>query len=301
MSITQREIAKQLGVSTMTVSRALTGKTGNKVSAELIQKIKAVAKFANYHENRLAKAMRTGVIPLSALCLYRTEELSDRLGSYWFDLVSHYTRTFSDQQLEILFIPFSTTDELAGRLNRLNCAGLISSISANIIPGESTAEIEIMKSIGLPYVLLGHPEDETVPYVYVDNSEISVLLLDILRDFGAEKLNWFQLGLPLPTDAEAADPKLFFQVPGPTEVNILTRLSGISEHRIFIVTSDKYNLASHKGFLIKNHTKERCRNAYKLMSLQMQNKPLPKNLKLIKITNQDITKVYPVDKEAAIL
>ena len=71
MRITQKEIARQMGVSTMTISRVLNGKGGNKVSAELVCKIRNAAAKAGYHENRLAKAMRTGEVPLSALCLHR--------------------------------------------------------------------------------------------------------------------------------------------------------------------------------------------------------------------------------------
>ena len=43
MRITQKEIARQMGVSTMTISRVLNGKGGNKVSAELVCKIRNAA------------------------------------------------------------------------------------------------------------------------------------------------------------------------------------------------------------------------------------------------------------------
>ena len=49
MRITQKEIARQMGVSTMTISRVLNGKGGNKVSAELVCKIRNAAAKAGYH------------------------------------------------------------------------------------------------------------------------------------------------------------------------------------------------------------------------------------------------------------
>src|SRR5690554_931538 len=57
-NVTMRDIAARLGVSVVTVSKALNDKEG--VSEELKEKIKALADEMGYRVNALAKAMKEG-------------------------------------------------------------------------------------------------------------------------------------------------------------------------------------------------------------------------------------------------
>ena len=290
MRITQKEIARQMGVSTMTISRVLNGKGGNKVSAELVCKIRNAAAKAGYHENRLAKAMRTGEVPLSALCLHQLPDDEAR-SSYWLNLMSHYTKVLFEHQRETLFIPYASPEELKMRLTSLSAAGLISSAAANIMPGRSAEVADAMQSIRLPYVLLGNPEDKTVPYAYVDNDGIGSLLLELLREDGVKELIWFREDMPLPKRTVAANPEICFQVSSIAGFCKLNRLGGIPESRIFIVSDRPGMIKGYSGFLVRNHTEERCRNAWRQLRLQSRNQPIPDVLKVIKITPDDITRI----------
>ncbi len=58
MALTLKEIADQVGVSKMTVSRVLNGKTSGQVSAELAVKIKRVLAKHNYQPNQHARNLR---------------------------------------------------------------------------------------------------------------------------------------------------------------------------------------------------------------------------------------------------
>ena len=55
--VTIMDIARELGISKSTVSRALSGDTGN-VKAETLQKILATAERMGYHRNELAVNFR---------------------------------------------------------------------------------------------------------------------------------------------------------------------------------------------------------------------------------------------------
>ena len=55
--VTIKDIARELGISKSTVSRALSGDTGN-VKAETLQKIMETAEQMGYHRNDLAVHLR---------------------------------------------------------------------------------------------------------------------------------------------------------------------------------------------------------------------------------------------------
>lgn len=52
MSITLKDIAQQAGVSQMTVSRILNGKTQGQVSEEVISRVRSIASELKYRSNR---------------------------------------------------------------------------------------------------------------------------------------------------------------------------------------------------------------------------------------------------------
>ncbi len=296
MSITQKEIARKLNISMMTVSRVLSGKAGNKVSASLAQKIWETAEQADYHENRLAKAMRTGFVPLSVLCLHRPAASdSVRISSqfYWFDLISNYTSVLTEHKLETLLVAFSTPEELSSRLRALKSANLISSIAANISPDYEEEEIKVIQEIGLPYILLGHPKDESLPYVYVENRNVSSLLLDLLRPLGAKELRFYDSTMPLPASKDAKNPQVFFHVSNLQERNILHQLSNIPLRRLYVATGNSYALTGCGGFLVDAHTRERCQNAYQILHHQQEGKTVPQRLKKITISAADISFIDP--------
>ena len=65
--VTIMDIARELGISKSTVSRALSGDTGN-VKAETLQKILATAERMGYHRNELAVNFRPYIAKKQFLC-----------------------------------------------------------------------------------------------------------------------------------------------------------------------------------------------------------------------------------------
>ena len=60
MAVTLKEIADELGVSRMTVSRVLSGKSRGQVSAAVAEKVKAALERHHYRPNLNARSLRTG-------------------------------------------------------------------------------------------------------------------------------------------------------------------------------------------------------------------------------------------------
>lgn len=294
--MTQKEIASVFGVSIMTVSRVLSGKEGNKVSPELAAKIRETARKGNYRENRLAKAMRTGVVPLSALCLNHSSP-GRGMGTYWFDIVSHHTAILSDHQQEVLLVPFSDMEEFARRLDSLHRANLISSVVANILPGRGQEEVRILQDLGLPFVLLGKVEDPDVPHVYVDNSFVADFLLELLYEKGARSMGYYNPGTTgLPSPEQIRDENCFFHVDTVLDKRKLHCRTGIREDRIHVVTHNEDLLNGNGGFLVNNHTQERCENVWKLLKMQMDFISPDRSLCNIPIRKEDISYISPIEK-----
>ena len=67
MAVTLREIAEEIGVSKMTISRVLNGKNKGQVSAELSAKIKAALAKYNYQPNMNARNLRSARISDDAI------------------------------------------------------------------------------------------------------------------------------------------------------------------------------------------------------------------------------------------
>lgn len=63
MAVTLKEIAEEIGVSKMTISRVLNGKTQGQVSPELTAKIKAALAKYNYQPNQSARNLRSAKQP----------------------------------------------------------------------------------------------------------------------------------------------------------------------------------------------------------------------------------------------
>ena len=69
MSITMTELAKRLGLSQSTISRALNYKDGGRMKPELAARIREVARQAGFHPNQAAATLRTGASKMIGVSL----------------------------------------------------------------------------------------------------------------------------------------------------------------------------------------------------------------------------------------
>lgn len=293
MKPTLKEIAKAAGVSTMSVSRVLSGKTG-KVSAKVAEKIRQTARDMGYRENRLAKAMRTGVIPLLAFCLHESHN-GDVPNLYWFDVIRNARHTFAANKFEVLFITYPTVEELAERITSLRDGNMIGGVITNLMPGKEKEICRVIRECGLPAVIFGEiSEEENIPYSYIDDSELTPVILDKLRRRGAEKLVWYAQYMDLPPPEEVNDEKIWFQVGSELLKTRLIRLCGIPAERVVITSNFEAYLGGHGGFTIRSHTVERCLYALETLRQQMMKQPVTRKCMCVKLTAEDVQEIDPL-------
>jgi LacI family transcriptional regulator len=66
MSVTTKDIARKLGLSQPTVSRALNGSSDERVAPETRKRVEKAAREMGYRPNTLARSLRSGVPTRSA-------------------------------------------------------------------------------------------------------------------------------------------------------------------------------------------------------------------------------------------
>ena len=291
MKPTLKGIAAELKVSAMTVSLVLSGKDNGRVSAELAEKIRQTARQMGYRENRLAQAMRTGVIPLIALCIYEAKDGSAAPNLYWFDLLSSAKHTFAAEKMEVLFITYGSVEELEERITILRDANMIGGVISNLdIPGKDGEICRVLQDSGLPCALFGEPSKAgKIPYSVISSEKMEADMLEFLKPQGAKDLRWFGRNSGLPLPAESADPGVFFQVSNELSRNTLIQCTGIPEHRIVVVSFYASDLGGHQGFLVKSHTQERCLHALRAIQQQTVKEAVTEFTKVIELTGADFT------------
>ncbi len=162
MKVTIETIAKKVGVSTATVSYALTGK--NRISEELRQHILATAKELGYRPSVLARNLATNTTKTIGLYTADSTCLSEDI---YFNLVlagilDCLQNTGYHLELYPAY-PDSTIDEVLHLNTRQALDGLLI-----MNPLISDHYLDEVRQMGLPFVLIGLPMEITEEVFYVD-------------------------------------------------------------------------------------------------------------------------------------
>ena len=121
MAITLKEIAEEIGVSKMTISRVLNGKTQGQVSAELSAKIKAALAKHNYQPNQNARNLRIAKQPehpvvddSTITLLLPCPDFLDRpieLITEYVEISNAVLQTASNYDFNVKMLPISRTND----------------------------------------------------------------------------------------------------------------------------------------------------------------------------------------------
>lgn len=159
-----RDIAEKLGVSNVTVSKALNDKEG--VSEELKARIKKLAEEMGYRYNTLAKAMKEGQSYNIGVII--AERFTGEHKSFYLQFYQHISKSLDDHQYSGILHILSSRDEKELNLPRIYYDRKVDGF---IILGQISKEyIEILQNIEIPVVFLDFYDDHVeVDSVITDN------------------------------------------------------------------------------------------------------------------------------------
>ncbi|MCG2462371.1 LacI family transcriptional regulator [Flavobacteriaceae bacterium F89] len=183
-----KDIAKKVGVSIATVSYVLSKGKESKVSVEMSEKIKKVAKELNYQPNQIAKSLKSG----------RTFTIGLVVADISNPFFAHIARIIEDEAAKLGYtLVFSSSDERAEKswglikflINR-QVDGFI------IVPTKgSEDQIKHLKEQNIPFVLIDRYFQE-IPsnYVVIDNFGAAYKAVERLIVTGNKKIGIIAYG-----------------------------------------------------------------------------------------------------------
>jgi DNA-binding LacI/PurR family transcriptional regulator len=177
---TIQDVAKAAGVSTATVSNALSGR--RPVDAATRARVQAVALQLGYAPDPAAQRLRTGKPAAIALLSAMPAAVAagqSRLG-FLMEIAAAAAEVALEAGLALVLVPPAATG--SPRLDHLDVAGAIV-----IEPLEGDACVAALLARGLAVVAIGRA-DAGVPYVDLRADVIAELMLDHLRDQGARHI-----------------------------------------------------------------------------------------------------------------
>lgn len=180
-----KELARTLGLSPTTVSRALNGYPEVKEATR--QRVMAVALQHDYRPNSRAKSLETG----RAMTIGHVIPVSSRheiVNPVFADFIAGAGETYVRAGYEMLLSVVNDGDE--GRIYRdLKTRG---SVDGVIVHGPSAADprIEMLHGIGLPFVVHGRATGTKVPYSWLDINNRSAFrrATEFLLDLGHRRI-----------------------------------------------------------------------------------------------------------------
>ena len=179
--ISQRDIAKALGINVSTVSRALNGQEG--VSADLREKIERLAKEQDYHPNPFAASLRYDTTHVIGIVV------PDMSFSYYAHFVKHIEA--EAKKVGRMCIVSDSDDTYAGELEclenlmNMHVEGIIICLSQET---KDFSYLEHLKNSHIPLVLFDRVADLDISSVTINNELLSKQATLHLIDNGAQRV-----------------------------------------------------------------------------------------------------------------
>lgn len=192
---TLKDVAKELGLSAMAVSKALNGKGG--VSHETMDRIKDAVERLNYTPNVVAKSLRLNSTKTIGVVV------SDSSHSFFAKVVKGIEETASGYGYNIILCNTDQNYEKEKKaiqvLFNKRIDGLI--LAASMLTKKE--DVAFLRSFGIPFVfLIRRSESEEVDYVINDNTLGSYQMVDYLIKAGSSAIHFINLYEESPSGAD---------------------------------------------------------------------------------------------------
>lgn len=181
MTVSIHQIAKEAGVSSSTVARALRGenKAIRRDSIERVERIRKIAERMGYEQSWRAKVFSSGRTHAIGLVNSHSDWIFEGVMG---EIASSFTDALRDLGYHLVLVP---VDE-DGEWRELLVGGRLDGIAIlHHYPAEAR---DFLRECGLPTVLLGDNSDETAPQVVSDDRRGAALATQHLLDLGHQKI-----------------------------------------------------------------------------------------------------------------
>jgi LacI family transcriptional regulator len=156
MRITQRDVAREAGVSQTVVSDVLHDRARGRVSPETRQRILDAAQRLAYRPNATAQALRLGQSRQVAYITSRTD--IDNFSALAEEVVSGLAATFAERQLRVAIEVAGSYRQIPERLHELVASGVCDSGIVRVFE-EKEALWSALKRLEIPLVVIGQCPD----------------------------------------------------------------------------------------------------------------------------------------------
>lgn len=180
---TLKDIGRELGLSTATVSRALNGFP--EVSERTRGKVREAAERLGYRPNRIAQRLVTGRSGMVGMILRMKPDLS--VDETFFEGVTGLTAALSAHDIDLVLAVDQGTDP-AEPYRRMLERNILDGFVINA-PRANDLRIQFLQKEGIPFVV--HGRDEGLPrYAYydIDNRAVAAEAVDLLSNLGHRRM-----------------------------------------------------------------------------------------------------------------
>lgn len=180
---TLRELARHLGLSPATVSRALNGfpEVGEKTRARVIE----VAEQLNYKPNTSARRLATGKSGMVGIIFRSSRNLL--VDPHFVEFLAGLSSGLADREIDLI-IHTAPRGELVSHYRRFVASGSVDGLIVSA-PEVSDERIAMLSANDFPFVVHGRTADD-VPYPFfdIDNDGAFAAATSLLTDLGHRRI-----------------------------------------------------------------------------------------------------------------
>jgi LacI family transcriptional regulator len=180
---TLRELARHLGLSPATVSRALNGfpEVGEKTRARVIE----ASVLYNYKPNQSAKRLATGKSGMVGIVFHSAREKG--IDPHFVDFLASLSEALADSEIDLVVHISSPVDQLA-HYRRFADSGLVDGMIISA-PTPNDPRMALLEARGVAFVVHGRGEDDPgYAYYDIDNAGAFTLATQLLVDLGHKRI-----------------------------------------------------------------------------------------------------------------
>lgn len=184
MPVTQKDIAREVGVSQATVSDVLHGRPRGRVSDETRRRILETARRLAYRPNASAQALRTR--QSRQIVYVTTQEADQQFGALGESVIGGLARALTEREYRLLLNVCSSPEQEVAALRALASGGVCDGFVLRAF-AERHPAWKALADLGPPFILIGQCADPDLPSIAHDAPGMVHAALRCFRERGHQR------------------------------------------------------------------------------------------------------------------